>query len=103
MVCSRSLSFSSIFLSLQCDLSSDPPQLTQEGLGYVLGHLVPRAAGFRQVSQLPVQHSLELPGKVRTVKMGALWTEASELSVPALLTLLEAISPTECRVCSVSS
>lgn len=35
--------------------------------------------------------------------MGALWAEANDLGYLVLLTLLEAISPTECRVCSVSS
>ena len=34
--------------------------LTQEGAGDVLGDLVPRAAGLREVRQLPVQHPFEL-------------------------------------------
>lgn len=35
-------------------------RLTEEGVGDELGHLVPRAARFRQVCELPVQHPLEL-------------------------------------------
>lgn len=41
----------------------DPPWLTQEGPGYVLGHLVPGAAGLRQVRQLSAQNALELWGQ----------------------------------------
>lgn len=77
-------------------------QLTQEGSGDVLGHLVPRAAGFGQVGELPVQHPLELwAGAGREEGPWAGLQSRSGSGGP--LTLLEAISPTECRVCSVSS
>lgn len=85
-----------------------PWLLTQEGAGDVLGHLVPGAAGLRQVRQLPVQHPLELwvvggVSGVGDTPGGSGVPMPAGVTVTVSLTLLEAISLTECLVCSVSS
>jgi len=90
--------------------------LTQEGAGDVLGDLVPRAAGLREVRQLPVQHPFELRAAGRAQRGGGQAGPPAARPGGALrcrgvharpaagtLTLLEAISLTECLVCSVSS
>lgn len=79
--------------------------LTQEGAGDVLGDLVPGAAGLRELRQLPAQHPLELRAAGRAQRAGRtlLPPPAGGSVARGTLTLLEAISPTERRVCSVSS
>ena len=63
---------------------ADQSERTKERVGDVLGHLVSRFAGLCKVTQLLVQHSLELQPAQTTIHHGVIPTTACDICLSAL-------------------